>query len=1713
MYIMKKAATWSLTIAVIGAAFAQTAQGQIIAGRSSNTEPAIHIDINTFVTTDLFTLSESGFNGSGVEGLAVDDANRTIYVCSGATSPNRQWILSAHYDDRLFDNPSRLRLRKVVDVSPFLRLSGLAYDTTAGKLYATYPFGSASEGVYEVNLTTGVLTLVYDGSAIASAIDLRGFDFNPADGLLYATDLATTAPGRALVSINLNTATLTDIASSIPLVAAASGMAIANNKAYIVPDDDNVGSNAAGPIRVFDIASGTYDADLFNPWTGDATSAGAGWGPSALDVPAGVNLAVDAIVSNRDTAVDWEDGTVISYTLRFTNFGPSNATNVTYTISLGGDATGTISNISSTSASAVESPTGTVTATLTDLFVGQIETVSFDVTTTSAGVLTVTANIPPGANSDPYLGNNSESISHNIRTFPEIVLVFTNEQSSPASDVPGMGLKFEFATSTTQKFRKPYRSPNGQFVALWSDTNAATTVDEVYMYKDAGGNWSVAAQEGVTATANGDLLGSMILNPPISLNNLGHYAIANDTNAATNADETILVFNGTQHVAVAREGQPIPALGGTVNYSSTMDSPAIDGQSRAAFRVASLAGTAAVNSVLLADNGTRLLAQKGVTVPSGQAGGASETWELFDQDTLYIDCAGVQWIVQGDLTGATAGDDILAVNNQVVLQQGQGVAGLTGTIPEPSTTAGIIFAEMYGNGVWYARGTTTVTDQDFIIRGVGTSYSIVAKHGDEIYPGAGENWSDVDGYSPTFFGYAENSQGDYVIVGRTNNADVDRNAVVVFNGTTELFREGDRVDLDQNGFFDDDAFVSNFDVNIADWLTLTDTGEFYVSANLRNTANAFIGKALLRFDVAASPLPAGADLLVTKTVSDNFLESVGQQTVFTVRVCSYGPNDATNVVLNDPLPNGLAFVSATNGATETSPGSNVVTATIATLPSCGCEVYEITVEAVAEGVWENTASVSGNESDPNLDNNSASATVTVENQADVAVTKEDDGGAPVGVNFTYTITITNNGPATATNVQMTDTLDGLTSFVSATNGATETAPGSGIVTVTFASIPANSSEIVTITVVGNFQALVTNTVTVTATEVDLNPSNNDASVDTLVGDVANVSVTKVDDGLHRVGENITYTVTVSNAGPGTATNVQVVDTLPAGVVFVSATNGAVENPPGSGNVVRTFPSILQNGSEVITIVVNAPNAGTFVNSVTVEADEIDPDDLNNSASVSTRVGEFRNIKPILTAISGHPTAQAVGARDANGNLISTEYGGSPSLTFDALAVSPDGNKWLVRGQTLQPIDESQCLILGEGMSGAIFLQENQLVPGGGPTERWDFFDTHPPGGFNDANEVAFSVRVKGGTAGTLERIYRTDNGNLIEVLRQGNLLLGVTDNPPSSSGDEGLGNSVSGVHLLNDDRVGYYVTPIENCHSSRYPGLFYNNVAHVHSGASPLGPSFWKSFTSASFYTSPDGMHWIARGNYDDGSTFGIPVFSYNGAVSILQGDTIGAHSVSSILGSSMANDGTWFARGKTTTNADYAVMNGMLVAESDASVAGGAETWANSGTSSATITGVAGNTVGDYVVTGTTSEPDPLFNSVIAMNGTDVVVRIGDPVDLDGNGLFDDDLFVRTITGATVNLTDDGRIYFIGTLRNSEGVNLLPALLTVDLSAATCPTIQGDADGDGARNGIDVSAFVDCILTGGTPTGSCVCVDYDSNNVIDLDDLDAFATQLVTDP
>jgi uncharacterized repeat protein (TIGR01451 family) len=125
---------------------------------------------------------------------------------------------------------------------------------------------------------------------------------------------------------------------------------------------------------------------------------------------------------------------------------------------------------------------------------------------------------------------------------------------------------------------------------------------------------------------------------------------------------------------------------------------------------------------------------------------------------------------------------------------------------------------------------------------------------------------------------------------------------------------------------------------------------------------------------------------------------------------------------------------------------------------------------------------------------------------------------------------------------------------------------------------------------------------------------------------ADLSLTKaVSVSTAQVGDPVSYTLTLTNAGPNVANSALVTDNLPSAVTFVScsATGGGVCGGSGN-NLTITYATLAVNASATITIqaMLNAgvADGSVVVNSASVSAaSPVDPDTSNNSGSASFTV--------------------------------------------------------------------------------------------------------------------------------------------------------------------------------------------------------------------------------------------------------------------------------------------------------------------------------------------------------------------------------------------------------------------------------------------------------------------------------------------------------------
>src|SRR5262249_35770638 len=127
-------------------------------------------------------------------------------------------------------------------------------------------------------------------------------------------------------------------------------------------------------------------------------------------------------------------------------------------------------------------------------------------------------------------------------------------------------------------------------------------------------------------------------------------------------------------------------------------------------------------------------------------------------------------------------------------------------------------------------------------------------------------------------------------------------------------------------------------------------------------------------------------------------------------------------------------------------------------------------------------------------------------------------------------------------------------------------------------------------------------------------NNSDSATET--PQQADLSVTKtVSNTRPNVGYTITFTVTVTDAGPNAATNVQLTDLLPAGLSLVSSTpsQGSYSGASGLWDV----GTLANGGSATLQLQARVVSSAAQTNTASIShSDQFDPDTGNNSATTT-----------------------------------------------------------------------------------------------------------------------------------------------------------------------------------------------------------------------------------------------------------------------------------------------------------------------------------------------------------------------------------------------------------------------------------------------------------------------------------------------------------------
>ncbi|MBI2917605.1 MAG: DUF11 domain-containing protein [Chloroflexi bacterium] len=216
---------------------------------------------------------------------------------------------------------------------------------------------------------------------------------------------------------------------------------------------------------------------------------------------------------------------------------------------------------------------------------------------------------------------------------------------------------------------------------------------------------------------------------------------------------------------------------------------------------------------------------------------------------------------------------------------------------------------------------------------------------------------------------------------------------------------------------------------------------------------------------------------------------------------------------------------------------------LGSLPAGSSATVVLSLEANAPGFLLDTARVKGDQKDPEPGNNEATVKTKVIGVADLEVTKSaSPDPVVVGKHLTFTIIVTNNGPSAATGVEVTDKLPPGVTFVSCSENCVTTISGSTL-TWRIGTLLPGASRTIKCVVIPTTIGPQTNKACAEAQEHDPNRNNNCATITANARPaIADLSVIKkADKDTVLVGDNVTYTITITNNGPDDATGVELSD--------------------------------------------------------------------------------------------------------------------------------------------------------------------------------------------------------------------------------------------------------------------------------------------------------------------------------------------------------------------------------------------------------------------------------------------------------------------------------------------------------------------------------------------------------------------------------------------
>ncbi|MGE4073459.1 MAG: autotransporter domain-containing protein [Lysobacterales bacterium] len=420
-----------------------------------------------------------------------------------------------------------------------------------------------------------------------------------------------------------------------------------------------------------------------------------------------------------------------------------------------------------------------------------------------------------------------------------------------------------------------------------------------------------------------------------------------------------------------------------------------------------------------------------------------------------------------------------------------------------------------------------------------------------------------------------------------------------------------------------------------------------------------------------------------------------------------GPDVASNVTATATIASGFGVGIVSGGAGWSCLASGQsVSCQRATMTTGSSTAASLTLNAPgsAGGPFNQQGSISSDNFDAVTSNNLASLPITVIAAVTTLNLTKTDSVDPValGTPFDYLLTVSNAGNVSQTGLTVIDTLPADLSYLSFVGAGWNCTASTSVPVVVNCSNPgplaAGASASVSLRVRGNAVGSVTNTAQASSQQNTLGTS---ASQATTITQPQSLSFSKqARNSSVALGQNAVFDITVSNSGQSEALGLVMLDDLPSGLDFQSASGTGWTCTFNAGRVDCRRPSLAAGASSTIVLETLPASAGSFVNRAQLQALGLAP--LLSNASVTVTNTPPPGGADLALEISdsadpataGTPFNYLIRVRNLGpGSASGIRVVNSPSLNLSVLSSSSPG--W-----TCPLVGTPECTLAGPLAPGA-----------------------------------------------------------------------------------------------------------------------------------------------------------------------------------------------------------------------------------------------------------------------------------------------------------------------------------------------------------------------------------------------------------------------------